>query len=268
MLAGSGEIAAGQRFGTGHDLFRRALGDDVAAEPAGAGAEIEHVVGVANGFFVVLDHQHGVAQIAQALERLDEAVVVALVQTDGWLVENVENAAQPRADLRGEADALAFAAGERGGIAVERKVVEADSAEELEPLDDFAADAVGHQGFARGEVELVSRRERAIQRQGGEVGDGEAADFDGERLGAQALAAADRAGRGGHEVHHVLAIAIAASLVDGVAQVGEDAVEAGARRFALGRPVDQDVLLFGRQILKGLLEVDLVAFRSQMDELE
>ena len=261
MRAGSGEIAAGERFGAGHDLVRRALGDDVAAEPAGAGAEIEHIVGVADGFFVVLDDQHRVAQIAQALERLDQAVVVALVQADGGLVEDVENAAQARADLRGEADALAFAAGERGGIAVERKVVEADGAEEFEALDDFAADALGDQCFARGEVELDGRRERAIERQSGEVGDGEAADLDGERLGAQALAAADRAGRGGHEAHHVLAIAVAASFVDGVAQVAEDAVEAGARRFALGWPVDQDVLLLGRQILEGLLEVDACSVR-------
>ena len=111
-------------------------------------------------------------------------------------------------------------------------------------------------------------RERAVERQRGEVGDGEAADLDGERLGAQALAAADGAGRGRHEVHHVLAIAVAAGFVDGVAQVGEDAVEAGARGFALGRAVDQDVLLLGRQIFEGLLEVDLVAVGGQVDELE
>ena len=95
----------------------------------------------------------------------------------------------------------------------------------------------------------------------GEVGDGEAVDFDGERLGAQALAAADGAGRGGHEGHHVLAVAVAAGFVDGVAEVVEDAVEAGARGFALGRSVDEDVLLLGRQVFEGLLEVDACSAR-------
>ncbi len=71
------------------------------------------------------------------------------------------------------------------------------------------------------------------------------------------------AGRGGHEVHHVLAIAVAAGLVDGVAQVGEDAVEAGARGFALGRSVDEDVLLLGRQIFEGLFEVDACSGRRR-----
>ena len=117
-------------------------------------------------------------------------------------------------------------------------------------------------------LQIDGCRERAIERQRGEVGDGKAADFDGERLRPQALAAADRAGRGRHEVHHVLAVAVAARFVDGVAQVGEDAVEAGARRFALGRPVDQDVLLLGRQVFEGRLEVDLVAFGGKVDELE
>jgi hypothetical protein len=198
---------------------------------------------VADGVFVVLDDEDGVAQVAQLFEGLDEAVVVALMQADGGLVEDVEHAAQARADLRGEADALAFAAGERGGVAVERKIVEADGAEEFEALDDLAADALGDQRFARSEAEVDGGRERAVERQGGEVGDGEAADFDGQRLRAQALAAADGAGRGRHEVHHVLAIAVAARLFDGVAQVGENAVEAGARGFAFGRAVDQDVLL-------------------------
>ena len=99
------------------------------------------------------------------------------------------------------------------------KIAEADGAEEFEPLDDFAADALGDQSFAGSEAEIDGGGERAIEGQGSEVRDGEAADFDGQGLGAQALAAADGAGRGGHEVHHVLAIAFAARLVDGVAQV-------------------------------------------------
>ncbi len=266
--ASAGEISAGERFGAGHDVCRCALGDDVAAEAAGAGAEIENIVGVADGFFVVFDDEDGVAEIAEPDEGFDEAGVVALMEADGGLVEDVEDAAEARADLRGEADALAFAAGERGGIAVEREVVEADGAEELEALDDFAADAVGDEGLARGEVELVCGGERAIERKGGEVGDGEAVDLDGERLGAQALAAAGRARSRGHEGHHVLAVAVAAGFFDGVAEVVENAVEAGAGRFALGRAVDQDVLLLGRQVLEGLLEVDVVAFGGKVDEAE
>ena len=144
----AGEIAAGERAGGAHDVGRRAFGDDVAAELARAGAEVEHVVGVADGLFVVLDDEDGVAEVAQGFERRDEALVVALMQADGGLVEHVEHAAQARADLRGEADALAFAAGERGGVAVEREIAEPDGVEEFEALDDLAAEAVGDERLA------------------------------------------------------------------------------------------------------------------------
>ncbi len=267
-MAGAAEITAGKRRGRRHDLLRRAFRDDKAAQAARAGAKIEHIVGVADGFFVVLDDEHRVAQVAELFQRLDQAIVVALVQADGGLVEHVQNAAQARADLRGETNALALAAGERGGIAVERKVVEADGAKKFQPLRNLAADALGDQRLALGELQIDGGRERAIERKGGEVGDGKPADLDGQRLRAQALAAAHRAGRGRHEAHHVLAIAVAARFVNVVAQVGQDAVEAGARRFAFGRAVDQDVLLLWRQIFKGDFEVDLVAVGGKLDELE
>ena len=45
-------------------------------------------------------------------------------------------------------------------------------------------------------------------------------------------------------------------------------MEAGARSFTFGRPINQNVLLLWRQILKRKLEVDLVAVGGQVDELE
>jgi hypothetical protein len=64
----------------------------------------------------MLDDDHGVAEVAQALQRFEQPVVVALVQADRGLVEHVEHAGQARADLRGEADALALAARQRAGL--------------------------------------------------------------------------------------------------------------------------------------------------------
>ena len=45
-------------------------------------------------------------------------------------------------------------------------------------------------------------------------------------------------------------------------------MEDGARGFAFGRPVDQNVLLAGRQVFKRELQVDFVAISCQVDELE
>ena len=41
----------------------------MAAMHAGAGADVEHVIGEANGVLVMLDHDHGIAEVAQPLQR-------------------------------------------------------------------------------------------------------------------------------------------------------------------------------------------------------
>ena len=88
---------------------------------------------------------------------MQQLAVIAMMQADGRLVEHVEHAAQLRADLRGQADALAFAAGKRGGGAVERDVSQADGVEEFQPLGDFAHHAAGHLLFALGESQFADR---------------------------------------------------------------------------------------------------------------
>ncbi len=86
------EIMPGQRLRRTHDVVRRALGDDVAAMDAGAGADVDDVVGGADRILVMLDHDHGVAEVAQPAQRIEQARVVALVQADRRLVQHVEHA--------------------------------------------------------------------------------------------------------------------------------------------------------------------------------
>ncbi len=54
------------------DFGRRALRHDLAAVRAGAGADVDHVIGRANGVFVVLDDDHGVADVAQVFQRAEQ----------------------------------------------------------------------------------------------------------------------------------------------------------------------------------------------------
>ena len=64
----------------------------MAAVLAGARPHVDEVVGGAHRALVVLDHEHGVAEVAQPLERRDQLLVVALVQPDRRLVEDVQHA--------------------------------------------------------------------------------------------------------------------------------------------------------------------------------
>ena len=66
------------------------------------------------------------------------------MESNRRLVEHVEHAGEVRADLRGEANALPFAAGQRRGAAAEREIADADVIQKPQPLLDLAKNAVGY----------------------------------------------------------------------------------------------------------------------------
>ena len=188
--------AAAELFGQGGFLLQRSLQHDLAAEQAGAGAEVDDVVGTAHGVVVVLNHQQRIALLAQLFEGVEQGGVVARVQADGRLVEDVEHAAQVAAELGGEADALAFAAAEGGGGAVELQVAEADFLHELQPLADLGQDIAGDGGLGAGELEVFEMLVGIADGKGGDGIDGLVGDAHGEGDLVEAGTVADRAGDG------------------------------------------------------------------------
>jgi hypothetical protein len=159
---------------------------------AGAGADIDHMVGLEDGVLVMLDDDHGVAEVAQMLQRLQKPGVVALMQADGGLVQDIEHARQPRADLRRQPDALALAAGQRAGITRQCQVIQPDIVEEFQPIADLLEDA-------RGDLVLLGRKlrrkvaEPAIRfadRHLRDLGDVQPVDLHRQRLRLQPVAAA------------------------------------------------------------------------------
>ena len=111
---------------------------DLAAFAPGAGAEVDDVVGRAHHLLVVFHYHDRVAAVAESLQSRDEPLVVARMESDGRLVQDIEDAGESGAYLRREADALHLAARESGSGAVEGEVVEPDVDEELKSADDLA----------------------------------------------------------------------------------------------------------------------------------
>ena len=245
----AGEVFAGQRVRIAHDVRWRALRDDMAAMHAGAGADVEHVIGEPNGVLVMLDHDHGIAEVAQPLQRFQQPRIVALVQADRRLVQHIEHAGQARADLRGEANALALAAGQRAGRARQRQVIEADVEQEGQPLADFLEHAAGDLVLLG-----VQRRRHALEpfagaldRELGDLADMLAADLDAQRLRLQPIAVTAGAGHVGEIFRQFLARPFAFGLAVAALEIGDHALErllgvVGAHAVFIG---ELDVLLAG-----------------------
>ncbi len=141
------------------DGLERSGGDHLAAVLAGAGPDVDDPVGRADRLLVVLDDDQRVAQVAQTGQRGDQLGVVALVQADRRLVEDVQHAHEARPDLRRQPDALRLATRERLAGPIERQVVEADVHQEAQPR----ADLLEHLARDRG-LPLVSRAGKAARR--------------------------------------------------------------------------------------------------------
>lgn len=175
--------------------------DDLAAVLTRAGADVDDPVGDLDGVLVVLDDDERVAHVPEPDQGLDQPVVVALVQADGRLVQHVQHADEPGADLGGEPDALGLAAGQGARGAVQREVVEADVHEEPQPLVDLLEDPLGDLLVAGVQLEPAEEFGALADRHRGDLGDGllHHRHREDQRLEPGALT-----GRAGHLAHIAL----------------------------------------------------------------
>ena len=70
----------------------------------------------------MLHHDHRIAQIAQLLQHIDEALGVAAVQAYAGLIQHIQATHQTAAQAGGQIDALTFSARERVAHAVECEI--------------------------------------------------------------------------------------------------------------------------------------------------
>jgi hypothetical protein len=277
----SREVLAGERIGVAQDVPGRALGHDLATVDAGAGTHVHHVVGRHDRFLVVLDHDHRVAQVAQALQRLDQALVVALVQPDRGLVEHVHHAGQAGADLARKADALRFAARERIRGAGEREVVEANVVQELHAVGDLAHDLLGDRLLRARQFQLLEEGLGLAQRHRGKLVDVAPGHEDVARLDAQPRALALRAGARVEVLGELfldrdrIGFAIAPlevrqdplerMLLDGAAPLLARVLE---RDLLLAGTLQHDVLRALRERLERLVHIEAVVLRERNEHRE
>ena len=99
---------------------------------AGAGAEVDGVVGDGDRLRLVLHHEHGVALVPQPQQQVVHPLDVVRVQPDGRLVEDVGDVGERRPQLADHLDALRLAARQRARRPVEREVAQPDLRERFE----------------------------------------------------------------------------------------------------------------------------------------
>ncbi len=100
------------------------------------------MIGGLDGVGIVLDNQNGVAQIAQRFQNVDEPLRISRVQANRRLIQNIQSAHQVRAQRGGQLNPLRFSARKCGGQAIQRKVVQPDLIQKLQPRTNFLQNLV------------------------------------------------------------------------------------------------------------------------------
>ncbi|CVG16775.1 Uncharacterised protein [Serratia marcescens] len=280
-LALAAEELAGQRVRLRHDVVDGAFRHHLAAVYAGAGADVDHVVGGADGVFVMLHHDHRVAEVAQVDQRFQQALVVALVQADRRLIQYVHHAHQAGADLAGQTDALRFAAGERLRRAGQRQVVQADVHQEFQAIADLFQHFFGDLGALAAELHVLEEGHRMADAQIGDLRQRGVFDEHVARFFAQASAVArgaravadelrqffaHRAGFGLfiaalHVVQHAFERMTAHGGITAIVDVFEfDRLFAGAAQHRL--------LHVGAQGVERRFDIELIVLRQRAQHLE
>ncbi len=273
------EVLAGDALRIRLDHLGRALGHDLAAMPPRPGAEVDQPVGLLHGLAVVLHHHHAVADVAQSLQGFEQLAVVALMQADRRLVEDVDDAGEFAADLAGQTDPLAFAARERRCGAVQGQVGEAHIDEEAQPVSDLLQKLHRDRGFRPLELQAFEKREGVAHRQRGEVRDGDSVDLHGQRLAAHATALAGRTRALREKALVVLAHVLRLRLLHPAQHRTQQTLVAHAERAAAPRALEldghpfaagaeeQNVLVRLREGLPGLVEVDAALLRKRAHDV-
>ncbi len=227
----------------------------------------------------MLDDDHRVAELAQLEQRVDQFAVVALMQSDRRLVEDVQHAHEFRSDLRRQADALSFAAGERRRIPIEREVSHSDCIEEAETVAHFLENLSGDLLFALRQRDRFEEFAGIPKLERDDFVDRPSGDGDRECFGFQSAAAALRTLLRRHEALDLFTDVFIVRLVIAALEHRHEAlVVAGVFVRAVAslklefdlvfRAVQDAVARFFRQLVPCSGQRELVVFGEGVDLLD
>ena len=120
------KILSRERGRRPRDFFRRSRGGNRPAEPPGPRTEVEESVSGREDFAVMLDENDSISQIPQSPKHFQQPIVVAGMQADRRLIEDVQDARQSAADLPGKPDSLCLTARKGRQRAGQSQIVESD----------------------------------------------------------------------------------------------------------------------------------------------
>ena len=126
------------------------------------GTDVDDVVGGVHRVLVVLHNDQRIAEVTQMTQGREQAIVVTLMQTNTWLIEDIKYPHQARADLRCKPNTLCLTARERRCGTRECQIVKSHIEEEMQACVNLLQDFHSNLLLTRTEV-FFCLREKCIR---------------------------------------------------------------------------------------------------------
>ena len=233
--------------------------DHLAAVRSGHRSHVDDVVRGLHHLLIMLHHDHGVTQIAQLFQHLDQLQRVARVQADAGLVQDVHAAHQAAAERGGQIDALCFATAEGVAAALQGEVSHTHVHEVRKPVADLLQQPRGDLLVLVVQLQVTEELRTLRDRHARQFGDVLASDLHVPRLGLQTGAVAYRAGGLPAEAAAQHTVLDLVALLFHILEEPIDAVQTT-------RAFPEQITLLVREVVDGTVDGEIV-LRAVADEV-
>ena len=99
--------------------------------------DIHNVVRCTHRIFIMLHDDQRISQILEVHQGAKQLIIVSLVQSDAWLIENIGNTNESRTDLCCKADSLCLASGKCSGRTRQSQIFQSHFLQETDTRTDL-----------------------------------------------------------------------------------------------------------------------------------
>lgn len=98
---------------------------------------IQNIVTTAHDILVMFDNNDGIPYLCELFEIFYEHIIISRMQSDRWLIENIDNTFETCSNLRCKTDSLRFSTRKSICSTCKSNIVKSYSPEELKSFNDI-----------------------------------------------------------------------------------------------------------------------------------
>ena len=183
-----------------HDILCGSFCHQISSMLTGSRSDIHNPVRFQHGILIMLHHNQSVAQISQILQCLQQLIIVSLMQTDAWFIQNVSHSNKPGTYLCCQSNALCLSSGQCCCCSWKHQIIQTYINQESQSCTDFLNDLIADQMLLCRQFKLIHKCIQICNRQLCQFTDIPAADSYRQRLFLQTSAATLFTRGNGHEI--------------------------------------------------------------------